>query len=135
MKIQNWFKRISTLIILALAMTLLPTPLPTSLGGPEVAHAQVADDEIIYIDNNGFIVVIDVNQANEVLIDWRSDEGGFRDFATGDFNNDGDQEIAAIQDDGADGKLVIYDPVVSSRNLSPSGETPNGIAWKRLADL
>ena len=136
MKVRRWFKSVSYLITLALVITLLTSSLlPSALGGSVAVHAQVADDEIIYIDNNGFIVVIDINQANEALVDWKSDEGGFTKFATGDFNNDGDYEIAAIQGEGANGKLVVYDPVVSSRNVSPSGETPNGIAWKRLADI
>ena len=131
MKLRNWFKLISCVIILAVATTLLPA----TLGGPQPAHAQVVDDEIIYIDNNGFIVVIDINQANDALVDWKSDEGGFTRFTKGDFNNDGDYEIAAIKGEGVNGKLIVYDPVVSSSNVSPTGETPNGIAWKRLADI
>ncbi|MBV7330877.1 hypothetical protein KFU94_22060 [Chloroflexi bacterium TSY] len=97
--------------------------------------AQIVDEEIIYIDSNGFIRVLDTTQAGEVLIDWVSDEGGFIDFATGDFNADGDYEIVGIKGSGADGKLVVYDPVVSSRNVSTVTETPNGVPWKKLAEI
>lgn len=99
---------------------------------PHVAKAQVVDEEIVYIDSAGVIKVIDPTLSGEALIDWQSDEGGFFKFALGDFNNDGDFEIAALQRIGSTGKLVVYDPVVSDSSITPSGETPNGVPWRRL---
>ncbi|MCB0141354.1 MAG: hypothetical protein KDE50_15715, partial [Caldilineaceae bacterium] len=94
-------------------------------------QAQTIDDEIVYIDGAGVIRVLDTNQAGTKLIQWFSDEDGFYDFALGDVNNDGDQEIIGIKGTGAAGKLVVYDPVVNSPAIPPSGKI-NDVPWAKL---
>lgn len=94
----------------------------------EASPTATADDEIIYIDNFGTIRIIDPNvAAGTQEIQWHSPEGGWQDFATGDFNNDGDMEIAAI----GNNKLTVFDPVVQSSAITPDG-TFNLVPWARL---
>lgn len=102
---------------------------PASAPHPAQASPDApGDDEIIYIDASGFIRVIDPNVASGAQeIKWVSPEGGWFDFATGDFNNDGDAEIAAI----GNGKLTIFDPVVQDSSITPDGEY-NLVPWVRL---
>ena len=91
-----------------------------------------ADDEIIYIDGNGFIRVLDTTQTgNQPLVKWVSPTSGWSDFAVGDFNHDGDAEIVAIGGDATSGKLAVYDPVVTSGPIDP-GKIINGIPWATL---
>lgn len=120
-------------LVFALAAVVGLTLLPGSPAQPQVANAQVnLDEEIIYIDGNGFIRTLDVTQTGPAPINWVSPEGGFIDFTLGDVNNDGDQEIIAIGGTGALGRLVIYDPVVASVSIQPDGETAEGVPWKKL---
>lgn len=121
------FKAMSMLVAAALILALLPT-----VAAPQTTvQAQTVDDEIVYIDGAGVIRVLDTNQAGAKLIQWFSDEGGFYDFALGDVNNDGDQEIIGIKGTGAAGKLVVYDPVVDSPSIPPSGKI-NDVPWAKL---
>jgi hypothetical protein len=114
------------LLLLGLVAALI-TP-GTALHAAEDAPAQTTDDEIIYIDGNGFIRVIDPNVATgSQPIQWSSPDGGWIDFATGDFNNDGDHEIVAI----ANNRLAVFDPVVRDPNITPDGLF-NGVPWKLL---
>lgn len=122
--------RILAFVLFAIAGLSL---LPSSPVQPQAAKAQVnLDEEIIYIDGNGFIRTLDVTQSGPAPITWVSPESGFIDFTTGDVNNDGDAEIIAIGGSGALGRLVIYDPVVSSPSIQPDGETAEGVPWKKL---
>ncbi|MEM7133053.1 MAG: clostripain-related cysteine peptidase [Chloroflexota bacterium] len=92
-----------------------------------------ADDEIIYLDPLGYIHILDTNQAHEVAVDWSSPEGGYIDFAVGDFNDDSDMEIVAVKGIGASGDgFVIYDPVVNSNDIAIDGRTANGVPWAIL---
>lgn len=89
------------------------------------------DEEIIYIDGNGRIKIFDVEQAGEQLVTWESPEIGFVDIAVGDFNNDGDAEIAGVKGSNAAGELIVYDPVLNSTTIQAdpsSGEIP----WAEL---
>ena len=94
-------------------------------------------DEIVYIDSNGYIRVLDPFQtADNPVVKWRSPDGGWYDAALGDFNADGDDEIAAIgpwtDDDGVERtRLTIYDPVVAEDEVQP-GMRVNGIGWATL---
>lgn len=90
------------------------------------------DEEILYINDRGTIHVLDTNQANVELIDWSSHEDGFFDFTVGDFNADGDAEVAAIKGEGGTGRLVVYDPVVSPDTAIPTEKSSNGVPWKLL---
>ncbi len=92
------------------------------------------DDEIIYIDNGGFIRVIDPNvPGGSQAITWISPDGGWYDLATGDFNADGDMEIVAI----GNNRFTIFDPVVkpnSGVEPEPLRDSDNFVPWKRLFD-
>ncbi len=90
------------------------------------------DEEIVYIDNSGTIRVLDTLQSGgSPTVDWTSPTSGWSNFALGDVNNDGDQEIIAIRSTGSNsGELVVYDPVVTSGAFD--AETPNGIPWATL---
>lgn len=113
--------------------TVILAPLFFSFFWPSRAHGQTnIDDEILFIDQDGKIQVLDINQASPVLIDWASSEDGFFDFAVGDFNSDGDFEVAGIKGAGETGRLVVYDPVVSPNSSFPTDRSPNRVPWKLL---
>lgn len=99
--------------------------------GQETALAEPAalpDDEIIYIDGSNVIRVIDPHtEPAKQRIEWYSPEGNWFDFATGDFNNDGDKEIVAI----GGGRLTVFDPVVRDSGIVPDGDR-NLVPWVRL---
>ncbi|MDQ3250141.1 MAG: hypothetical protein M3Q45_13155, partial [Chloroflexota bacterium] len=58
---------------------------------------------------------------------------GFRQFALGDVNNDGDFEIIAVKGGSSDGKLIVYDPVIGPGQPVTAGrKTPTGIPWDKL---
>jgi hypothetical protein len=94
--------------------------------------SQDPDEEIVYIDANGFIRVLDTRvTGSNPEVKWVSPGGNWRDFALGDFDVDGDFEIVAIGGGDADGKLVVYDPVVASGATKPD-QLINGIPWDTL---
>ena len=100
------------------------------------AYAQFdPSEEIVYIDLDGFIRVLDLTQTgSNPVVQWRSPDGGWRDFTLGDFNGDGDMEIAALRGEENSGLLTIFDPVVVS-GVVPPGQRINGIPWKVLYSL
>jgi len=112
-------------MIAILSFLLVPSsPNPIAFAKPTANP----DDEIVYIDAGNTIRVIDPNVATGTQeIRWSSPDNIWFDFATGDFNNDGDQEIVAI----GGGKLTVFDPVVRDGSISPDGEY-NLVPWKRL---
>ncbi|MFZ1753994.1 MAG: VCBS repeat-containing protein [Caldilineaceae bacterium] len=114
--------------VLTLIALLLPArSVPVALAEP-AEPAATKDDEIIYIDGGNFIRVIDPNvAAGTQEIKWSSPDNNWFDFATGDFNNDGDQEIVAI----GGGKLTVFDPVVRDNSIVPDGDV-DLVPWKRL---
>ncbi|MCB9159709.1 MAG: hypothetical protein H6644_07610 [Caldilineaceae bacterium] len=103
-----------------------------------VAHAQTANDasdEIVYIDGVGYIRVYDrLHTGGGQIVNWHSEENDWRDFTLGDFNGDGDDEIAAVRTDDGVGRLVIFDPVIASGVVVP-GQRVDDIPWKVLCDL
>ena len=112
--------------ILIMVSLLLSPSSPTQVALAEPAAGP--DDEIIYIDAGGIIRIIDPNvETGAQQITWSSPDGGWFDFATGDFNNDGDKEIAVI----GNNKLTVFDPVVRDGSIVPDG-TINLVPWKRL---
>ena len=112
-------------VLTILSLLLFPSsPARTVLAEP----AAGPDDEIIYIDSAGIVRVIDRNvEIGNQPIEWFSPDGGWFDFATGDFNNDGDKEIVLI----GNNKLTVFDPVVRDTSITPDG-TVNLVPWKRL---
>lgn len=90
------------------------------------------DAEIVFIDNDGFIRVLDTTPTtNRPLVEWVSPTGGWTDFAVGDVNHDGDAEIIAIGGDTSSGKLAVYDPVVASGAID-TAKVIKGIPWATL---
>jgi len=135
-------KQLTLLTLLAFLLSGLPmavaTPQPVMAQSPDaVLEDEPADDEIVYIDDDGFIRVLDPYQLpGNPEIMWVSPENGWRDAALGDFNGDGDMEIVAVgggsdDDNNDDGTLIIYDPVVSTGSTAGL-PTINGIPWEKL---
>ncbi len=93
-------------------------------------------EEIVFLDNEGRIRVYD-RETNPDLpgnptVDWSSPSGGWGYIDLGDFNNDGDMEIAALRQVGSDFQWTIFDPVVARGATNPDRKTPNGIPWDIL---
>ena len=83
-----------------------PSPSPT-------APTAGVNDEIVFIDANGFIRVFDyVDDVPPETVRWYSPIGGFADIALGDVNDDSDMEIIGVRGGPEEGELVIFDPVV-----------------------
>jgi hypothetical protein len=87
------------------------------------------NDEIAYIDTDGFIRTYDHEQLD---IQWVSPTAGWRDLALGDFTGDGDMEIVAIGGGSSDGRLAIYDPVVASGPVNPDNNYAGDVYWDLL---
>jgi hypothetical protein len=97
---------------------------------PKAAAAAISADpngEIVYIDNNGFIRVLDTQ--GDPLVQWVSPTGGWDDVALGDVNDDTDLEIIAMNRDGDFVNIGVFDPVVAQGSLTPDQKI-NGIPWE-----
>ena len=115
----------------ALLFLLLLLPWPARAQedrGQQIAAAN-GDDEVVYLDPNGFIRVYDPTGSPQIT--WVSPEGGWSAVALGDFTGEGDDEIVAVGGEGANSRLVIYDPVVASGAVD-AGQQFNGVPWKTL---
>ncbi len=129
---------------IALAASMLPVapaaPLlaqsDTDAAAAPAAVAADAADEIVYVDNAGFVRVLDPQAGGSgPEVKWVSPEASFNEVALGDFNNDTDMEIIAIKGNpGQAGRVVIYDPVVAF-GITVPGQEINGIPWVTLLDL
>ncbi|MCC6169053.1 MAG: hypothetical protein IT329_17655 [Caldilineaceae bacterium] len=110
--------------------------LATLLYAPVYAlTAANTDDEIVYLDPGGAIRVVDPRPSStQLTVQWASPEGGWTALALGDFNADGDLEIAALRPEGDGGRLAIFDPVVID---VPAGHDKYmaGVAWDLLYSL
>ena len=100
------------------AVNAAPENVPLSLQGDVSPTQGEADnnEEIIYLDDDGFVRVLDAYHTGDTpTIQWSSPEGDWDHFDLGAFNNDGDLEIVVVGNvgDGDTGKIAIYDPVVS----------------------
>lgn len=100
---------------------------------PVAAQTVSKDDEIVYLDAQGYIRVYDFAQTNTPAVTWVSPVGGWVDFAVGDLNGDGDSEIVAVQGATGSGRLTIYDPVITSGAIV-ANQLFNGIPWRILYD-
>ena len=99
---------------------------------PVMAQTVNNDAELVYLDANGFIRVLDTTTAaNSATVQWVSPVGGWVDMALGDFNGDGDSEIAAVKGATGSGLLTIYDPVIVDGAVV-SNQLFNGIPWRIL---
>jgi hypothetical protein len=134
-------QRVRGVIHVALLFAILLALAPVA-GAPQVAAAQEraatapvavsadASEEIVYIDSGGVIRVLDT-QFSEHEVKWVSPDNGWRDFALGDFNNDGDMEIVAVKGSDSTAFVAVFDPVVTQGQV-PAGNVINGIPWKEL---
>jgi hypothetical protein len=130
---------------MAALFVLLVALLPSAGMAPHAAHAEDsavdapdapsadASKEIVYADGAGVIRVLDVSFSGK-QVQWFSPTGNWRSVALGDFDNDGDKEIAAVR--GTPGsstapELAVFDPVVAKGAVVP-GQEINGIPWKLL---
>lgn len=87
------------------------------------------DNEIVYIDDKGFIHVFDPETPpNMPPLNFRSPDNGWYDAIAADVNGDGDDEIIAIAENGL---FKIYDPVVNTGIVQP-GQEFNGFYWEEL---
>ncbi|MCL4835671.1 MAG: hypothetical protein KJZ86_24750 [Caldilineaceae bacterium] len=124
---RPFFSRIIGILTLISLLLLPGQTAPVVLAEP----AAGPNDEIIYIDGSGFIRVIDTQvETGAQKIEWVSPDSGWQDFATGDFNNDGDMEIVAFTTLNR-GKLTVFDPVVQNTGITPDGSI-NLVPWVRL---
>lgn len=129
------FSRRSVVSAILIALLLLPGVMQTTAVVTATTAAEVSadpDEEIVYIDNNGAIRVLDTLQSSgSKAVDWVSPTTGWSNFALGDVNNDGDEEIIAVRSTSSGtGELTVFDPVVSSGSFDDT--TPNEIPWATL---
>ncbi|MBP7960714.1 MAG: hypothetical protein KBG20_11780 [Caldilineaceae bacterium] len=136
MKLRRFFTlTLTTLVVLGL---LVPSVGVGSVqAAPAADSVATTDDEIVYLDGSGCVMVKDTNQlsASHQLVTFDSrlfGDCGWTDIATGDFNNDGDAEIVAVGQSAGSGKLTIFDPVY--RNSDAEGAIGQ-IPWKRIYTL
>lgn len=96
---------------------------------PQALQTANQEDEIVYIDNEGFIRVFDPQTPPQMpAVTFRSPDGGWFDAIVADVNGDGDDEIIAISEEGV---LKIYDPVVAAGPVQPDRQF-NGVYWDEL---
>ena len=109
-----------------------PTPLtfdPAFHDGVRAVNTPNVDNEIVYIDDEGFIHVFDPETPPNIPpLNFRSPDNGWFDAIVADVNGDGDDEIIAIAESGL---FKIYDPVVNTGFFQPDQEF-NGFYWEEL---
>jgi len=106
---MNRFKQLTYIILLPFIYFLLPVSVHAQFTEDEINHTLA--QELIYIDQVGTIRILDLTSPLDAPVYlWTSPISGWRSFATGDFNNDGDHEIVAIGGGQTDGLLAVYDP-------------------------
>lgn len=121
---KRWVMYISILLLIGLGFALARQS--------AVAQTVNNDAELVYLDANGFIRVLDpTTAANSANVQWVSPVGGWVDLAVGDFNGDGDSEIAAVKGATGSGLLTVYDPVIVTGSVVPN-QLFNGIPWRIL---
>lgn len=106
---------------------------------PQTAQAAISaepSEEIVYLAEDGVIRVWDLEGNSAIegspTIDWSSPSNGWEFITLGDFNNDGDLEIAALRQQGDNFQWAVFDPVVARGSSNPARKTPNGIPWDIL---
>ena len=108
--------------------------------GSPVAYATTGaanvEDELVYLDPDGVIRVLDPQApAGNPSVAWSSPTGGWRYFALGDFNADGDMEIVAVGVNGGANRLAVFDPVAEGVSSGRADGVINGIPWVELYNV
>ncbi len=126
---------------LLLVAILFGSGLPIWVGSPVLAQDLSKDPnrEIIYIEKtSGIIKVYDYGTLAASTaprqVQWQSPDGGYREIATGDVNNDKDAEIIAIRGEIDNGRLIVFDPVVA-KGASNLTQRINEIPWDKLVEF
>lgn len=121
-------------VLLGVAGLVAPAPSALTQDAPlqpAAAHAN-SNEQIVYVDKNGYVRVYDPNGSPAVQ--FVSPDGGYTQAALGDFNHDGDEEIVAISNQENNRRLVVFDPVVASGPVNQNQQY-NGIPWRLLYTL
>lgn len=104
-------------------------PRPAFQDGVQAIDTPNIDDEIVYIDDQGFIHVFDPTTLPDMPpLNFRSPDSGWFNAIVADVNGDGDDEIIAI---ASNGLFKIYDPVVNTTAIQLNQEF-NGFYWEEL---
>ena len=102
---------------------------PAFQEGVQAVDTPNIDDEIVFIDDQGYINVFDpFAPADLPPLVFSSPDGGWYDAIVADVNNDGDDEIIAF---ASNGLLKIYDPVIDADALQ-AGQGLGGVSWEEL---
>jgi len=117
----------------AAARSALFVPRPAFQKGVLTIDTPNPDNEIVYIDDDGFIHVLDPAPSPDMPpLNFVSPDGDWHDAIVADVNGDGDDEIIAINTNT--NVLKIYDPVVNTGVIQPDQEF-NGFYWAELFAL
>jgi len=118
--------------IASVAAQQISPPMANPVAPPFAPRATNTDDEVVYLDLQGYIRTFDPTApASGPAVQWVSPTGGWRDFALGDFNQDGDLEIVAVGGDANSGRLAIYDPVLTDGAID-ADQIINEVPWELL---
>lgn len=119
----SWLLTAALVLAQVAAYVALPRPAAAALSADPNA-------EIVYIDDDGFIRVLDTQ--GDPLVEWVSPDGGWNQIVLLDINNDEDMEILALDKQGDENlRVTVFDPVVSFGSTDPSKQI-NGIPWDIL---
>jgi hypothetical protein len=112
------------LLVAVLVLAMLPA------AGVSPVQAQTSDDELVILTRDGRIEVRDPNPPpGGSAIPWTSPSTGWEDVATGDFNNDGDDEILALRG----GEARVFDPFIQPGRIEVVfGQTISGFVWEQM---
>ena len=130
---MNRASRLRRRLNLGLLATLLLAQLTALVAWPHPAQAAISADpneEIVYIDSNGYIKVLDTQ--GDPLVDFVSPSSGWEEIDVADVNDDGDMEILALKESGGTSTVAVFDPVVYKGATNPNQKTPNGLPWETL---
>ncbi len=120
--------------IVVAGMLLVPVSVlaAESQAADSASSAVNIDDELVYLDPDGRIIVLDPYTVEDMpRVEWQSPIDGFDNIALGDFNADGDDEIAAVSVSNGN-LLIVYDPVAEGIDPADADGYSNGIPWQTL---
>ncbi|MFO7633801.1 MAG: hypothetical protein R6W76_14750 [Caldilinea sp.] len=113
----------------AIGLSLLAAHPSAAQDGVHAIDTPNLDNEIVYIDDDGFIRVFDPQTPPYLPpVNFRSPDGDWFDATVADLNGDGDDEIIAIAQDR---RLTVYDPVINTTDIVP-GQQYDGLYWEEL---